>query len=124
MPDLSPELEAWVLTLPEEVQFVVRLKPPTICYRSIENEGHYWLDGITENEGVVSYSVLHGSDSFLPGFRVYHVNPETLVPCGCGCYERAADSQIEAANKVVEAMLRASRKQADASPPHPGGSSA
>lgn len=108
MPELPVKLELWVQTLPEEVQIIVRAKPPTTCYRSVENDGHFWLEGITENEGVLSYTVLHGSDSFLPGFRVYHVTPDSLMPCQCGKWERPAASQIEAANKVVEAMLKAS----------------
>ena len=104
---LPAKLEEWVQTLPKEIEKIVREKPPTICYRSIENKGHFWLEGITIKDNVVSYMVLHGNDSFLPGFSVPYVNPESLMPCGCGEWQRPSLDQIEAAKGVADAILAA-----------------
>lgn len=107
MIQLTVSLETWVLSLPECVQRVVRERPPSICYRSLENDGHFWLEGVKEKNGVVLYSIIHGSDSFLPGFLVDQVDPNTLIPCDCGQWERPSAEKIIAAVRVTQALLRA-----------------
>lgn len=107
MIQLTAALETWVLSLPDHVQSVVRERPPSICYRSLENDGHFWLEGVKEESGVVLYTIIHGSDSFLPGFLVQQVDPNTLVPCDCGNWERPSAEKIIAAVKVTQALLRA-----------------
>ncbi len=111
MPELPETLEAWIRELPEEVQSVVREKPPTICYRSVENEGHFWVDGVIEKGGAVFYIIMHGSDSFLPGCIVQPVDPDSLMPCACGKWVRPARAKIEAAERVAEAMQAALTRQ-------------
>ena len=116
MPELPEPLECWLQTLPEFVQEVVRKRPPTTCYRSTEDDGHYWIEGVTELDGDVTYTLLHGENSFLPGFRVYHINPENLYACFCGHWKHPAEEQIESARKVTEAILKVATR------PSPDGS--
>ena len=111
MPEISEELEAWIETLPDFVQVVVREKPPITCYRSSVNKGHYWLERVAENEGNLTYTVLHGSDSFLPGFEVFGVDPKTLIPCGCNQWEFPTEEQVRSAAKVRDALLHSINPQ-------------
>lgn len=95
----TPE-EIWasfLKKLPPHVAEVVREYPATTCYRSIENEGHYWIYSYGEpptKDGIVTVKIVHGRDSYLPGVMVFGVQIGSLVKCGCGKWESPTEEQF------------------------------
>lgn len=82
--EFEQEYEEWLATRPPAVAAVGRSLTPWTCYRSTENSGHYTLYSIDENmNGTITVEVDHLEDSFLYGFRVFGIAPETLKRCGC-----------------------------------------
>ncbi len=80
----SLEQQAWIDSRPENVRKVIETHPPIGCYRGKENRGHYVLHSYDEElDGTVTLKVDHLNDSFLPGYRVFGVKPESLIFCGC-----------------------------------------
>ncbi len=82
----------WLSTRPEAVAKIGHGLLPWLCYRSNENRGHYCLLLIQEppegQDTPITVMVRHLGDSFLPGFNVIDVDPETLMLCGCVSEEK------------------------------------
>ena len=100
---------AWLAERPLNVREVAEHLRPDTCYRSTENRGHYCIRSYDEEKaGGVTLHVIHGADSFLPGFGVFGVDPGTMRACGCGNWEPfAADDCAEGepiARKVFDAL--------------------
>lgn len=80
--------------LPENVAAVARRYPATACYRSRENSGHYQIVSYGETGDVVTVTLAHGRDSFLPGVAVIGASVETLTVCGCGQWREPTRDQL------------------------------
>lgn len=114
---MSPEQlavwEEWLAGRPPAIQEVARRYPPN-CYRNKNNDrAHYILHAYEEpkDDSPVTVKVIHGADSFAPGFMVFGFKPDDLVVCGCGKWEPATDEQTENMARCVDA-LRALRQRA------------
>ena len=99
------ELEDWLATRPPAVAAVARRFPPTTCYRSTENRGHYLIGSYEEPKcGGVTVKLIHGADSFLPGIVVFGVDPETLISCDCGEWNWPTPEQTLEIREQIERM--------------------
>lgn len=105
------KIEAWFAIRPPKVAAVMRAYPPLICYRSTENDGHYWIQSYGEprDDGPITLTLAHGQDSYLPGVGVFGVAPETLTPCNCGRWSWPTPEQAEETAAKIE-VVRACRK--------------
>lgn len=82
------EFEAWLADRPPRVRAVAEQYTPNVCYLGPEGHarrGHYLIYCYDEPDdgGSVTVKVDHLDDSFLPGVRVFGVDPATLTVCGC-----------------------------------------
>lgn len=105
--EVSPEdlasYTAWADKLPPAAREVaLRLRPNT-CYRSTENPGHYVIYSVS-NEGTVK--LIHGADSYMPGFSVFGVDPQTLTECDCKLWELPTEAQQRIAKIRAENIAR------------------
>jgi len=109
---VAQAVEEWAATRPPKVAAVVRSHPPSTCYRSIENPGHYTIQsyGEPENGTDVTLTILHGADSYAPGISVFGVQPGTLSVCGCGRWSWPTEEQGAATMAALKA--RAPRGEA------------
>ncbi len=80
---MNNELQKWIESRPPAVREVARKLAIHSCFKSTQNKGHYKLYAIDETDPV-TVKIIHGSDSFLPGYEIFNVNPDTLEPCNCG----------------------------------------
>lgn len=98
----EPKWEDWLASRPPKVRDVARRFPPDTCYRCTEDRGHYAIYSYEETgAGPVTVKLIHGADSFLPFVRVFGVDPETLLKCGCGnwaSFDALAETCIEPAS--------------------------
>jgi hypothetical protein len=107
------EFLAWLETLPAAVRDLA-LKYPAVnehaagehdnllCYRSNKNPlYHYTIRSYDDDKprGVVTVTLIHGSDSTLPGVATFGQDPAQLLPCGCGRWEWPTAAQRDAAYK-------------------------
>jgi hypothetical protein len=84
---MKPELRRWINERPPAVRKVALCFPPDTCYR-MGDRGHYSIYSYKEGkDDRVTLTMAHGRDSFLPGMRVFGVEPEGLELCGCGKWE-------------------------------------
>lgn len=80
----TKEQQEWIDSRPENVRAVIKTHPPIGCYRGYNGRGHYVLYSYDEEKsGKVTLKVNHLDDSFMPGFQVFGVDPESLTYCGC-----------------------------------------
>jgi hypothetical protein len=102
----SPEEAAWIESRPPKVRSVIE-KLGLSCVRGADGRGHYDITAFSEDAdtGEVTLKVVHGSDSFLPGFDVFGMLPDDFVECGCENWEPPTESQ----RKFAEARARASK---------------
>ena len=100
------EFEAWLATRPPAVAAAVRAHPPESCYRMSGSAGHYMIYSYGEpaNGGPITVTLIHGTDSTLPGVSVFGIDPSTLTPCGCGNLEWPRPEQIEKTKKRITAI--------------------
>lgn len=87
---LSQELKDWIESRPLRIKEVAQklITSDNSCLRSTKyKNNHYRLYSIGETKKIpfkIVVSLVHGNDSFLPGFRVFGVDPEDLIVCNCG----------------------------------------
>lgn len=86
------ELEEWLKGRPPIIRELALKYPGDTCYTQ-EGEGHYTIISYQESG---TLKIVHGRDSFRPGFAVFGVPPETLRVCGCGKWEPPTTEQIQA----------------------------
>jgi hypothetical protein len=119
------EFLAWLETLPAIVREVA-LKYPAVnehaagehdnllCYRSNKNPlYHYTIRSYDDDKprGVVTVTLIHGSDSTLPGVATFGQDAAQLLPCGCGRWEWPTAAQRDAAHKrMLDMQLRERRR--------------
>ena len=102
-PLIEPAWSEWLESRPDSVRYVAIAYPPDTCYRA-EHGGHYQILSYFESGNV---RVLHGSDSFAPGFEVFEFGPQHLTPCGCGKWEPANQQGVLMALERAERILGA-----------------
>ena len=72
--------KAWLVDRPQVIKDLAHKVPPA-CYTLNDTGQHAWLYSYSEDGTVtVDTTTLAG---LLP-VRVFGVNPDVLVPCGCG----------------------------------------
>lgn len=99
-------LEMWLAGRPPIIHEMAHARPPWTCYRmrdpdSGRERGHYWIYSYNESGTV---TIDHGDDSYLPGVRVFGIEPNSLVTCGCGNWHPPTAEQAEATGKRIERM--------------------
>lgn len=110
--DKQAKFEAWIASRPPLVQAAIRAYDPLVCYRSSENRGHYVIYSFEEHgENLVTVSLIHGTDSYLPGVRVFGVSLVTLQRCACGQWEYPTAEQTERTRSRIEALAAKRRCQ-------------
>ena len=105
---MNEEIWKWVMSRPPAVRKVACRLATGACLRSTENKGHYILHSIDEeidDPSVVTVTMIHGADSFAPGFRVFGVDPDTITVCGCGEWEWPSAKQAEAFFTLAETAM-------------------
>jgi hypothetical protein len=102
------EFRKWLKDRPAVIQVAATEYPPTRCYRSRTNAGHYVILGYGEPQagGGVTVQVLHGRDSYGAGHAVFGVPVSDLVPCGCDSWEEASAEELASAVTRFLAILR------------------
>lgn len=55
----------------------------------------------------MTLTLVHGSDSYLPGVATFGQPPEQLTPCGCGKWRQPTREQVAAMHERLEALRRA-----------------
>jgi hypothetical protein len=101
------EWDAWVATRPPIIRPLAGRFQPWICLRDRETgNGHYIVTALEEPEGdgPATIRIAHGADSFMPGFQVFGVDPDTLTPCGCGEWAWPSEEQADASMARVDAF--------------------
>lgn len=87
--------EQWLAERPPAVAALARRFEPWRCLRMTTNPGHYKPTGYGEQrDGSVTLTLAHGRDSYLPGVRVFGVEPDTVTPCGCGAWQYPLPEQV------------------------------
>jgi hypothetical protein len=96
----------WVASRPENVRVWAEKLPPC-CYRHAgQPSGHYWLYSFdVGQDDTVTVKLVHGSDSFMPGFAVFGVDPADLIPCNCSGWLEGTPMQAEDSTKKADAMI-------------------
>ena len=95
--------EDWLAERPE-IADMVRAVSPWHCYRLKGNaRGHYAIYSYNE---AGTLTIMHGSDSFMPGFGVFGIEPGDLVVCDCGKYEHATMEQGAESERRIEVMRK------------------
>jgi hypothetical protein len=86
------KFEAWV-SAPERmhIEDIVRRYSPFHCYRSSENPHAHYAVHAYNDDGTVR--VIHGADSFLPGWEVFGYDPEILSVCDCKAFRFATEEE-------------------------------
>ena len=118
MPVDDEEYRRWFEALPPHVQPIASKYPPAkdgvlLCYRSTEHARlHYTIRSYSENpNGTVTVTLVHGSDSSLPGIATFGQDPAQLLVCGCGKWEFPTDEQIAAtASRLANQLKRPGRQ--------------
>jgi hypothetical protein len=96
------KFEAWVSD-PERmhIEDICRKCSPFHCYRSSENpHAHYAVHAYNDDGSI---RVIHGADSFLPGWEVFGYDPELLTVCDCKEY-RFATAEETASVELAQAL--------------------
>jgi hypothetical protein len=89
-----------------------RQHPPGKCYRLKGDKGakgRYAIKTVSispKTGEVSSLTLLHGADSFAPGFAVGGAMVSDLVPCGCGLWREATDEEWEDAATAISEYVR------------------
>lgn len=98
--------QRFVKKLPPRVAEVAREYPANVCYRSIENDGHYWIWSYADpnEDDIVTVQITHGRDSYAPGIRVFGVQIGSLVKCDCGKWQPPTAEQCDGERRRVEAF--------------------
>jgi len=97
-------LEDFYSSMPKETAEVARLYPPDTCYRSVENPKHHYTISSyfdTDENGLVTVTLVHGSDSTLPGIGTFGQDPRQLIKCGCGNWKPPTESQTKETRKKI-----------------------
>lgn len=109
----------------ERLEFTKRLYPKDTCYRNRGDARHHFRihsydvghrhacdePGCTHTADptVVTVTLIHGSDSSLPGVAASGFDPRVLVACGCGLWKMPSNQQIAATKARIERMRRGGR---------------
>ncbi len=118
------EYEARLATIPPEVRKVALAYPmfrfdadgvpiadQLRCYRSKQNPRfHYTIASYDYSKapGVpVMVTLVHGSDSTLPGVGTFGQDPAQLVPCDCGDWRPPTPEQVQLMRESIELNERA-----------------
>lgn len=101
------EFERWLADRPESVQKLAREYPP-VCYRSTADAGHYRIIAYAEDG---TMRVVHGHDSYLPGFSVYGYIASNLTRCECGEWDMPTQKQVKKSEEKVKAWVDVKRNQ-------------
>lgn len=103
------EFERWLSEpdRPEAVRKLARMYPP-VCYRSTTDRGHYRIIAYAEDNTV---RLVHGRDSYLPGFSVFGYKPADLVKCECGEWDMPTPSQQKFSRRRVKAWIDRKKKE-------------
>ena len=108
-PEQRAEFERWIKTRPPHIQAAARQVPPATCYRIVgDGHGHYMplAYGEPEKEGdPVTVRVAHGADSFAPGFEVFGVALDSLVPCDCGEWRWPTAEEAEEGREYADKLF-------------------
>lgn len=98
----NEQWDAWVAARPAAVAAAMRRYPAwrdgaLVCYRSTENPRfHYTIYSLSEHpDGTVSATLVHGTDSTLPGVRTFGQPLAQLIPCQCGAWLPPTDEQVQ-----------------------------
>jgi hypothetical protein len=92
--------EEWVQALPEFARATARSYPTWQCYRSVKSPAlhHFKIYSYDYDPNdltvPISATVMHGSDSSLPGVAVQQYSLSLLVVCGCGGWKGPTDWQV------------------------------
>lgn len=103
---MKADFLAWAAKRPPKVRAVAEQYPMWNCYRSTKNRGHYQIGAYMEPRNPhdpVTVTLVHGTDSFLPGVAVYGQPPDELEPCGCGEWLPPTKEQIAETRAEIEA---------------------
>lgn len=114
----TEEYLAWLEILPEVERAVAEQLIPLSsvegatgppCFRIAANPGHYGMESIRNDHGKVSLTVVHLGDSYMPGMGVAGVDPDEIVPCGCGKGIAPTAEQIASTTNSAEQRLAESQ---------------
>lgn len=111
----------WAATRPERIAEVARKYPPTRCYRSTQNPlFHYTLRSFSEPtdgkgnpllDHPITCTLVHGSDSTLPGVATFGQDPEQLIDCCCGNWKWPTQKQADETHAFMMARKRERENQ-------------
>jgi len=113
--ELIAEFRAWVAdplqqSEPRIVEITQRYTP-LVCYRGVQNTlQHYALHAYEvpkDPSKPVTFVLLHGADSMLPGVSVFGVSPEEIVVCACSKWRHATAQQLMHMDVHFKALQRA-----------------
>jgi hypothetical protein len=108
----------WLGTTPAALREVATKYPPIRentdqwrCYLSTKSPSfHYTIKSYdTDAHGVITLTLIHGSDSALPGIGTFGQEPEQLIPCDCGHWEFPGPEQLAATLRMMERVSKAGR---------------
>lgn len=106
--DTRAKLAAWIEDMPPEIAAVARAYPMTTCYRSSEDpKWHYVIQGYDQDKegGAITVTLVHGSDSTLPGVCTFGQAIEQLIKCDCGKWEGPTVMQTKATHARMMARF-------------------
>lgn len=106
----------------ERLAFIERLYPKDQCYRNRGDARHHFKihsyevgqthscsePGCTHETDptVVTVTLIHGSDSSLPGVAAMGFDPKILMACGCSKWEFPSDEQVARTRAYIESQRR------------------
>ena len=115
-PDRIKETVEWIASRPAVVKVAISKCPPWIpCYRMKDNRGHYAIVSYGEplDDSSSRLTIAHGRDSYLAGIGVFGIDPDDMIPCGCGEFEWPTDEQYEDRRREAERLNEDRRKEED-----------
>lgn len=100
------EYQKWVRDgLPQHAAKILKFFPTfPQCVRLVGQSGHFVIHSFNGGLEGPTVTIVHGSDSSLPGVGVFGVNLEDVLPCDCGTWKPATAEQIEQSRQYIEAM--------------------